>query len=90
MANSKSAKKRASQNVVRRDRNRNVRSSVRTKARKFVSIVEAGDASAAEASLRNAVSALDRAASKGVIPRKRAARKAGRLAKRLAKMGAEA
>ncbi|TXD38607.1 30S ribosomal protein S20 [Lujinxingia vulgaris] len=89
MANSKSAKKRAQQNIVRRDRNRDVRSALRTKARKFLSAVESGDVSAAETSLRNVESALDSAASKGVIPRKRAARKASRLAVHLEKLRAQ-
>ncbi|RAL21713.1 30S ribosomal protein S20 [Lujinxingia litoralis] len=89
MANSKSAKKRAQQNVVRRDRNRNVRSALGTKARKFLKVVESGDVSAAEVSFRSVESALDRAASKGVIPRKRAARKASRLALHLEKMRAQ-
>lgn len=83
MANSKSARKRIRQNEVRRQRNVRVRSKLRTQITKLGKALEEGDVSKAEEQFRAVESMLDRAASKGVIPRKRASRKTGRLAKRL-------
>jgi small subunit ribosomal protein S20 len=87
VANSKSALKRVRQNKVRRERNRVVRSRTRTIERKFNEAVEAGDKAVAEETFKAAATALDRAASKGVIPKKRASRKIGRMAKRLDAIG---
>lgn len=84
MANIKSAKKRAITALKRNERNRMVKSSLRTAVRKFV---EAG-AEDAQAKLNQAFAALDKAASKGVIHKNTAARKKSRLAKRLAKASA--
>ncbi len=79
MANHASALKRARQNVVRRDRNRALRTKVRN-AVKAVRLALAGkDAAAAQEALRLAVPVLDKAASQGVIHRNNAARKVGRL-----------
>ena len=79
MAQHKSAKKRARQALKRRARNRGVRSAVRTGVKAFRT--EAGTGEAATASLRSAESLIRRAASKGVIPKKRASRQISRLAK---------
>jgi small subunit ribosomal protein S20 len=84
LANIKSAKKRAITSLKRNERNRMVKSSLRTAVRKFV---EAG-AEDAQAKLNQAFAALDKAASKGVIHKNTAARKKSRLAKRLAKASA--
>lgn len=84
LANIKSAKKRALTAVKRNERNRMVKSSLRTAVRKFV---EAGSEDAA-AKLNEAFRALDKAASKGVIHKNTAARKKARLAKKLAKVTA--
>lgn len=83
MANSQSAQKRIRQNEERRDRNKVVRSRVRTKINDFLDALEAEDVEEAEARLRDAEAQLDRAVSKGVWPRNRASRKTSRLAKRL-------
>ena len=80
MANIKSAKKRALTSEKRHERNKMVKSSLRTAVRKFV---EAGSEEA-QTKLNSAFSALDKAASKGVIHKNTAARKKARLAKRLA------
>ena len=90
MANSASAKKRIRQNEKRRVLNRRVRTRVRTWLNKFDRAMESGDVTSAEQQLREVESQLDRAVSKGVIPKKRASRKASRLAKRLNKLRAEA
>lgn len=79
MANHKSALKRARQNEQRRVRNKAGRSALRTSVKKFETALEQGEA----ADLPTAMSALAGAAAKGYIPKKRAARKIGRLAKRL-------
>lgn len=83
MATSNSAKKRIRQNERRRHQNMKVRTTMRTKIRNFEQAVEAGDLEAAEELFGIAESHLDKAVSKGVIPKKRASRKTGRLARRL-------
>jgi small subunit ribosomal protein S20 len=86
VANSKSAEKRNRQNISRREANRVVRSRIRTFTNKFDEAVAAGEKDAATEAYREIVAALDRAARKNVIPKKRASRKKGRLASRLAKL----
>jgi small subunit ribosomal protein S20 len=77
----KSCEKRVRQSKVRNPYNRAVKSAVKTAAKKFTA-AEGGDA---ETAYREIASELDRAARKGVIPKKRADRKKSRLAKQLAK-----
>ncbi len=90
MANSKSAKKRIRQNEVRRQRNVRVRTKVRSYINGFTNAIEAGDVEAAEERFKKVESELDRAVIKGVIPRKRASRRTGRLARRLNELRAQA
>ena len=80
MANTKSAVKRIRQNELRRVRNRAVRSQVRS------ALKDARAAQGAEqrTSVAEAIRALDRAVTKGVIHRNTAARKKSALARRLA------
>lgn len=80
MANIKSAKKRALIAIKRTERNKMVKSSLRTAVRKFSEAV--GTEIAAD-KLSAAFKALDMAATKGVIHKNTAARKKARLAKRL-------
>ena len=82
MANTKSAMKQMRQSERRRQRNRAVRSRVRSAVK---SAREALGASGTEAtgSVREAIRALDRAVSKGVIHANTAARKKSALARRL-------
>lgn len=87
MANSKSALKRDKQNKIRRERNRVVRTKTRTMEKKFDVALTEGDAAQAAEAFEKAKIALDRAASKGIIPSSRASRKIGRMAKRLNKIG---
>jgi small subunit ribosomal protein S20 len=82
LAQHKSAKKRARQEVKRAALNRGVRSSVKTAMKRARAAAEAGDAEQTTAALRAAEGLLRRAASKGVIPEKRARRHISRLAKR--------
>lgn len=83
MANHKSAQKRARQALVRRDRNTRIKSATRTVLKNCRSALDEADAGAPEA-VRAAESALRKAASKGVIPKRRASRLVARLSKRLA------
>ncbi len=84
MANHASAVKRNRQRIKRTDRNRAAKSELRTELKKARAAVIAKPAESAALVLA-AVSALDRAASKGTIPAKRASRVKGRLAAALHK-----
>jgi len=84
LANTASAKKRIRQNAKRRIRNRIYSSQARTYVKRARIALETNDAETAIDAVRQAVSKLDRAASKGVIHRKNAARRKSRLMKRLA------
>lgn len=80
MARHKSAQKRARQDVKRRERNRTIRTRTRGVVKALRSEIESGGAGL-EAKLRGAEGALRRAATKGVIPKRRASRQVSRLAK---------
>jgi len=82
MAHHKSAKKRIRQNARIRAHNRHVRTGMRTVVKRFRQAVESGDTEAAREGLQKAEIALRKAASKGIIPRRRASRLVGRLARR--------
>ncbi|MBI4246782.1 MAG: 30S ribosomal protein S20 [Candidatus Rokubacteria bacterium] len=82
MANTKSAIKRIRQNERRRLRNRMVRSKLRTAVKTARAALSGGPA--APATVQEAIRALDRAVTKGVIHRNTAARKKSALARRLA------
>jgi small subunit ribosomal protein S20 len=77
--NIKSAEKRQRQNEKRRLRNSAVQSSMKTAVKKVIS------ARGQDVALKKALSAIDRAASKGVIHKNAAARKKSRLVKKFAK-----
>lgn len=79
MPNSEGAKKRLRQSFVRRDRNKAIKTAMRSQIRKVRESVAAGDFSAAEEQLRIAVKRLDRAGSKNIIHRNTAARTKSRL-----------
>lgn len=85
-----SAEKRARQNADRRMRNKPFRTRMTSRARKFEETLAAGDLEAARAAAVALESTYNRAASKGVIPRERAARKISRVNARLAKAQAGA
>ena len=80
MANHKSALKRAGQNEIRRMRNRSVKTRVKTVV-KDVRQAAAENAPNTAERLREAQAAIDRAAKKGVLHKRTAARKVARLAK---------
>lgn len=78
MANIKSQKKRVITSEKRHQRNKAVKSSLKTAVKKVHVAVEAGDAAAAKAAALDASKLLDKAASKGIIHKKQAAnRKSG-------------
>jgi small subunit ribosomal protein S20 len=81
MANIKSQIKRNHQNERRRERNKSVRSALKTSTKKARTAVAEGDAGTAQARTLEATRALDKAASKGVIRKRTAARRKSRLAK---------
>ena len=83
MANIKSQIKRVKTNEKRRQRNKSVRSEVRTAVRKFREAVESGNAEEAAELQRAAARALDKAASKGVIHKNQAANRKSAMAKRI-------
>ena len=87
MANIQSQKKRNRQNEKRRVRNKGVRSELKTRVKVAADAVAGGEANAAEL-VRAAQKRIDKAASKGVIHKNAAARRASRLMKRAAKSAA--
>ena len=84
MANHASAVKRNRQRIKKTDRNRAAKSGLRTELKKARVAVAGAPATSADL-VKAAVSALDRAASRGTIPAKRASRVKGRLARALHK-----
>ncbi len=86
MANIKSQIKRNKQNEKAHQRNKAVKSSLRTHVRKFREAVEAGNVEEATEALRVASRQLDKAASKGVIHKNQAANRKSAIAKRLAQL----
>jgi len=90
LATHKSAMKRDRQSKVRRQRNRKVRSKVRTSTKNVISAVESGDSESASSQLRDATKVISKAASKGVLKKKTASRKVSRLAKHVNKINAGA
>ncbi|MBE2183501.1 MAG: 30S ribosomal protein S20 [Anaerolineae bacterium] len=88
MANHKSAIKRIRQSEKRRVYNRNYRTRTRTYVKRARISQENTDLQAATEATRAAVIELDKAASKGVIHPRNAARRKSRLMKQLAAMQA--
>ena len=81
MANIKSQIKRNRQNEKRRQRNKTVRSEMRTRVKNAVAAADEG-AETAEADLRLALKRIDTAASNGIIHKNEAARRKSRLVRR--------
>lgn len=80
MANTKSAMKRMRQSEQRRLRNRTIRSKIRTAVKTARAASQGEELTTA---VLDAIRALDKAATKGVIHRNTAARKKSALARRL-------
>jgi small subunit ribosomal protein S20 len=77
MANHASAEKRNRQRITRTNKNRAAKSALRTTLKKARVAITEGAADTQ--SIQDAVSALDKLASKGIIPKQRASRLKGRL-----------
>ncbi|HXL15985.1 MAG TPA: 30S ribosomal protein S20 [Streptosporangiaceae bacterium] len=84
MANIKSQIKRNKQNEKARQRNKAVKSSLKTAVRGLREAADSGDTEKATEALRAAYVKLDKAASKGVIHKNQAANRKAALAKRVA------
>ena len=81
MAAHKSALKRQKQDEKRKQRNVHIRSTLKTLIKRVRLAVEAKDIDKARTALAEAIPAIDKAKSKGVIHRNTASRKASRLTK---------
>ena len=68
-------------NQKKADRNKSIKSAVKTSIKKVEAAVVAKDKEAAVAALANAISTIDKAATKGVYHKNNAARKVSRLSK---------
>ena len=90
MPHSASAKKRHRQNLRNRDRNRAVKSEVKTQVRKVLDALSKGDATTAGEHFRTVTKKVDQAAAKKTIHRNRAARIKSRLSARLKAAGGKA
>ena len=84
MANIKSQIKRIKQNEKRHERNKAVKSGLKTAVRKFREAAEAGDKEKAVVLGRAANRQLDKAASKGVIHKNQAANRKSAISKKAA------
>ncbi len=89
MANIKSQKKRILTNAKAQDRNKAVRSELKTRAKTAVKVAtaEPGTEASTEA-LRQAMKRIDMAAAKGIIHKNQAANRKSKLAIRVAKISA--
>lgn len=83
MPNIKSAKKRVLVTEKKTNENKMIKSALKTSIKKFLAAVNAGDKEAAAALYSETVSAVDSAASKGIIHKNNAANKKAKLAKKL-------
>ena len=83
MANIKSQIKRNKQNEKAHQRNKAVKSELRTYVRKFREAAESGNIDEATEAMRAASRKLDKAVSKGVIHKNQAANRKSAIAKRL-------
>ena len=79
MANIKSAKKRILVNRTKAERNKAIRSKVKTSIKKVDAAIAAKDSEAASVALKNAISELDKAQRKGVYHANTVSRNISRL-----------
>jgi small subunit ribosomal protein S20 len=86
VANIKSQLKRIKTNRQATERNKAVKSELKTWIRKFREAADAGDADKAKDALKVASTKLDKAASKGVIHKNQAANKKSAMAKKAASL----
>lgn len=83
MPNIKSAKKRVLVIDKKTERNKALKSEMRTEVKKLLTVIESGDKAAATALFPHTCSVIDGAVTKGVIKKNTAANKKSGLAKKL-------
>lgn len=81
MANIKSAKKRILVNKTKADRNKAIKSAVKTSIKKVDAAIATSDKAVAAVALVEAISTIDKATSKGVYHKNTSSRKISRLSK---------
>jgi len=86
VANIKSQIKRNKQNDKAHERNKAVKTALKSAVRKFREAAEAGDKEVAVAAGRDAARKLDKAASKGVIHKNQAANRKSAISKKTASL----
>lgn len=86
MANIKSAKKRILVTQIRADRNKAIKSGVKTAIKKVYAAIESGDKAVATAELTAATKTIEMAGSKGVYHKNNVARKVARISKAVNEM----
>ena len=86
MANIKSAKKRILVTATKTERNKSIKSGVKTAIKKVYAVIATGDKEAAKAELAAATKTIEMAASKGVYHKNNAARKVSRISKAVNEM----
>ena len=89
MASHASALKAHRQNVVRRERNRQLRSKLRGSLRTIRALIDKDDFGKAKTELKGTISLIDRMVTKGVIHKNAASRYKSRLQKRVSAAPAE-
>ena len=87
MANIKSAKKRILVINKKTERNKAVKSRIKTYVKKVYAAIDSKDKEAASIALNEAISEISKAASKGVYHKSTASRKVSRLTKAVNAMG---
>ena len=87
MANIKSAKKRVLVSRRNAERNKAIRTGVKTSIKKVEAAVANKDKAAAEVALKDAVATISKATSKGVYHKNNCARKVSRLSKAVNSIG---
>jgi len=83
LAQHKSAKKRIRQNDKKRIRNRHIRTTLRSALKRFEQTLEKQNAEELKALLHKTISIVDTAASKGVIPKNKAARHVSQIRRKI-------
>ena len=86
MANIKSAKKRILVNQTKAERNKAIKSEVKTMVKKVYAAIDSKDQEAAKAALKAAISTMDKATSKGVYHKNTTSRKISRMQKAINEM----
>jgi len=86
LANIKSAKKRILVNRTKADRNKAIKSGVKTAIKKVYAAIETGDKAAAKAQLAAATKTIEMAGSKGIYHKNNVAHKVSRISKAVNEM----